>query len=231
MGVALLLVALAAAGTASVLPSGNPQAAAVMALAAAVGVGVGANWLLRALRADPARVAAIELERLLGPAFDDSYALITGPRLPGVRRDLAALLVGPAGVRAIIVRRWRGTYRVRGRGWQYDTRGSRGWIPCRTNPGFEAAAVRDAVARWAESIGQPNLPIEAAIVFPGSYSRIVLEEPDSEVVTADNVPWWANRIGRVQRLDAARGAHFVEAVLAAAEPRADASATLRRALR
>ena len=28
----------------------------------------------------------------------------------------------PLGVRALVARRWRGHYRVRGRGWEYDTR-------------------------------------------------------------------------------------------------------------
>ena len=37
--------------------------------------------------------------------------------------------------------------------------------------------------------------------------------PDVEVITAENAPWWANRIGRVQRMDAARVVAFAEAVM------------------
>jgi len=48
----------------------------------------------------------------------------------------------------------------------------------------------------------------------------VLEEPAGEIVTTDNAPWWAQSIGRVQRLDAHRAARFVEAVLSAAEAEA-----------
>ena len=70
--------------------------------------------------------------RLLAPAFDDSYTLVLSPRLPGVPADLAALLVGPAGVRALIARRWRGRYRVRGRGWELDTQLTGGLDPTPT---------------------------------------------------------------------------------------------------
>jgi hypothetical protein len=42
---------------------------------------------------------------------------------------------------------------------------------------------------------------------------LVLEEPDGEIVTTDNAPWYAQRIGRVQRMDAARVGRFVQAVL------------------
>lgn len=230
LAAAMLGVGLLAAALAVVAPSPRGTGVAIMGIAAAVGIGVGVAWLRRALAGDPARASAGELERLLGPAFDDSYTLIVSPRLPGVSRQLAALLVGPAGVRAMIVRDWVGRYRLRGRAWDYDSHGPHGWIPCRTNPSFEASAVCDAVVRWAASAGQPRLPIEPAIVFPRAHSKLVLEEPRSEVVTTDNVPWWANSIGRAQRLDAARAAHFVEAVLAevpASRPAARLGAAVR----
>jgi hypothetical protein len=135
-----------------------------------------------------------------------------------VPHDLAALLVGPAGVRALIARRWRGRYRVRGRGWEYDTRSTEGWIPCRTNPSFDADAAAEAVARWARTAAdEPGLPIAGAIAFPRAFSTLVLEEPESEIVTTDNAPWWAQRIGRVQRLDPQRAARFVQSVLDAAD--------------
>ena len=144
--------------------------------------------------------------------------LVVSPRLPGVSDDLAALLVGPAGVRAIVARRWNGRYRVRGRGWEYDTRGRAGWIPCRTNPSFESQAVADQVAAWAR--GATDDPVSAvvpAVAFPQPTSVIVLEEPDGEIVTTDNAPWWAQRIGKVQRMDAARVGRFVQAVMDATE--------------
>lgn len=230
MAAAMLGVGLLAAGLALLLPAQSATGTAAMGVAAAVGIGVGVAWLRRALRGDPARALAGELERLLAPSFNDSYTLIVAPRLPGVSRQLAALLVGPAGVRAMVVRHWNGRYRLRGRAWAYDSHGPRGWIPCRTNPSFEAAAVCDAVVRWAEAAGQPHLPIEPAVVFPRAYSKLVLEEPRSEVVTTDNVPWWANSIGRAQRLDTARAAHFVEAVLAEA-PATRPAARLGEAVR
>ena len=49
------------------------------------------------------------------------------------------------------------------------------------------------------------------------WSVVVLEEPDTEVVTTDNAPWLAQRIGRVQRMDAARVGRFVQAVIDAAD--------------
>jgi hypothetical protein len=49
---------------------------------------------------------------------------------------------------------------------------------------------------------------------------VLLEEPDDEIVTVNNAPWWANAIGRVRRLDPASAARFVEVVLDAAEPAA-----------
>jgi hypothetical protein len=207
--VAILLMAL--------LPGGRPSAVGVLGTAAALSLGVGLGWLMRAV-GEGRQPLGEDLVRVLEPAFDDSYVLILSPRLPGVPLDLAALLVGPPGVRAVVVRRWRGRYRVRGRGWEYDTKSHRGWIPCRTNPSFDADAVADAVATWARTAAdEPGLPVAGAIAFPRGYSELVLEEPDSEIVTADNAPWWAQRIGKVQRLDAQRAARFVQAVLDASE--------------
>jgi hypothetical protein len=120
-------------------------------------------------------------------------------------------------VRVLVARDWEGRYRVRGRGWEFDARSGQGWIPCRTNPSFDAAAQAEAVAGWARRAGLPLPAVSGAIIFPFRASRIVLEEPGDEVVTSDNVPWWANRIGRVQRIDAATSARFVSAVLSAAD--------------
>jgi hypothetical protein len=46
---------------------------------------------------------------------------------------------------------------------------------------------------------------------------VLLEEPDVEVVTSDNAPWWANRIGRVRRLDEAVGLRLAAAIIDEAE--------------
>jgi hypothetical protein len=231
MVAAMLAIALVAAGLVLVGPLPNEHAAALIGVAAALAFGVGCVWLVRALGRDPAIADASDLERLLAPVFDDSYALVVRPRLPGVSDDLAAILVGPPGVRGLIARRWRGRYRVRGRAWQYDTRGRQGFIACRTNPSFDAAAIRDGLSRWAEEADLGQVPIASAIVFPRAHSRLILEEPADEIVTPDNTPWWAHRIGRTQRLDAARSARFVEAVLAAADAPAGSGGTLRRVAR
>lgn len=218
LALGMLIAGLSAIVLMAALPEGRTGAVAVLGIAAALGIGVGAAWLMRALSAGPRRGSGDDLARLLAPAFDDSYVLILSPRLPNVPRDLAALLVGPAGVRALIARRWRGRYRVRGRGWEYDTRSFKGWIPCRTNPSFDADSVAEAVTHWARSAAdEQGLPIAPAVAFPQPFSVIVLEEPDGEIVTSDNAPWWAQRIGRVQRMDAARVARFVQAVMDAAD--------------
>jgi hypothetical protein len=194
--------------------SGLGLVAAVAGLA--IGIALALAWRAVAGRA-PAR-ADDDLERLLGPLFDDSYVLIASPRLPGRSADLAALLVGPPGVRALVARAWDGHYRVSGKRWEYDTHSRRGWIVCRTNPTWDAASAREAVVRWARDAGlEANLPIEAAVAFPRRESQIVLEEPTVEVVTRDNAPWWAARIARAQRLDAARVDRLVRAVVAASE--------------
>ena len=96
---------------------------------------------------------------------------------------------------------------------------------------FDAAAIRDGLGRWAAAAGLGQLPIESAIVFPRAYSRLILEEPADEIVTPDNTPWWAHRIGRTQRLDAARSARVVEAVLAAADAPSESPSALRRVAR
>jgi hypothetical protein len=213
LGAGLLALELAVAG--SVSATGT----ALLACAAAVGLGVGAAWLLRASQPDPARRASDALVALLGATFDDDYTLVVAPRL-GLRDQarLAGILVGPAGVRVLTIRDWEGRYRVRGRVWEFDAHGRRGWITCRTNPSFDAVALAEGFVRWARSAGFPEMPVRPAVVFPRAHSRIVLEEPTDEVVTTDNAPWWANTIGRVRRLDPAASARIVEAVLDAAEP-------------
>ncbi|HEX5579436.1 MAG TPA: hypothetical protein VFY43_07210 [Candidatus Limnocylindria bacterium] len=217
MSLGMVAVGLLAIGVMVVLPGDRVSGLALLGIAAALGIGIGLAWLYRALSNEPTELGD-DLVRLLTPAFDDSYVLILSPRLPDVPRDLAALLVGPAGVRAVLVRRWRGRYRVRGRRWEYDTRSLRGWIPCRTNPSFDGDAVAEAVARWARvAADELSLPVAPAVAFPRPWSVIVLEEPEGEVVTTDNAPWWAQSIGRVQRMDQQRVARFVQGVVDAVE--------------
>lgn len=189
------------------------------AATAAIALGIGAAWLIRILRPNRSRQLTGAMTTLLAETFDDSYALVVAPRLP--IRDagrLDGILVGPAGVRVITVRDWIGRYRVRGRIWEFDTHGRKGWIRCRTNPSWDANSMCEGVARWARAVGLPDMPIRPAVVFPRRHSQIVLEEPEDEIVTADNAPWWANSIGRVRRMDASEAARLVEALLDAAEP-------------
>jgi hypothetical protein len=207
------------AGLLAVLAPIPPTGAGVMAASAAVGLGVGGAWLARALDRGRATVAADGLVTLLAPVLDDSYTLVVAPRLP--IRDagrLDGILVGPAGVRVLTVRRWDGHYRVRGRTWAFDARGRLGWIPCRTNPSHDVAALAAGVGRWTVESGLGELPMKPAIVFPAARSRILLEEPADEIVTVDNAPWWANSIGRLRRLDPAAAARVVTAVLDASDP-------------
>jgi hypothetical protein len=214
-GTALVLMAL--------LPANRVAAVALLGLSAALGIGVGCAMVWREATAARRRREEVgdDLVRLLAPAFDDSYTLVLAPRLPGVPADLAALLVGPAGVRAFIARRWRGHYRVRGRGWELDTRSRAGWMPTLTNPSFDADAVADAVTRWSRTaVDDPSVGITPAIAFPRPFSTVVLEEPIGEIVTTDNAPWWAQSIGRVQRIDGQRATRFVDAVLSASEEEA-----------
>lgn len=220
LGLAMLVVGGVAVLLMAFLPANRVAPIALLALSAALALGIGGAMAVRSVtNARRVKVGFSEdLARLLAPAFDDAYTLVLAPRLPGVPNDLAALLVGPPGVRALIARRWRGHYRVRGRGWEFDTHSRAGWIPTLTNPSFDADTVAAAVARWSQDgFDDQTIAITPAIAFPRSHSSVVLEEPDSEIVTTDNAPWWAQSIGRVQRLDAVRAARFVEAVLAASE--------------
>lgn len=153
------------------------------------------------------------LERLLAPILDDSYVLVLSPRIPGVERGLHGLLIGPGGVRALLVRRWNGHFRLRGRAWEYDARGRRGWIPCRTDPTLDGRRIVDQVGRWMTQTLGTRLPIEAAIAFPDRTSRIeLLNDPVTEVVTTDNAPWWANRVARVRKLDGRSAGRLLEAL-------------------
>ena len=204
----------------------------LMASAAAIGLGVGAAWLARATSPNRMHSTTVKLERLLAPLFDDSYTLVLSPRLP--IRDAArldGLLVGPAGVRALTVRDWEGRYRVRGRSWEFHAGRGRDWIPCRTSPSHEAASLGEGIERWAAQAGVRHVPLRGTVAFPLSRSRIVLEEPEDEIVTAANGPWWASTIGRARRLDAGIGASFVRAVLDAADAPATTSTTTATARR
>lgn len=225
VALAMLVVGATAVLLMALLHGNRTVAFALLTLSAVLGFGVGGTMVSRELSGRRRRTeAGDDLMRLLAPALDDSYTLILSPRLAGVPSDLAALLVGPAGVRAVIARRWHGRYRVRGRGWELDTRSRAGWIPTLTNPSFDADAVADAVTRWARTAhDDPSIGITAAIAFPRSKTTVVLEEPAGEIVTTDNAPWWAQSIGRVQRLDAHRAARFVESVLSASEAEAMAA--------
>lgn len=217
---ALSMLAIGVLATELVLIGTGATVAAIGVLAsvAALGLGVGAAWLARVVSPNRMQSAAELLESLLAPVFDDSYTLVLSPRLP--IRDSArldGLLVGPAGVRAMTVRDWEGRYRVRGRQWEFHAGRARGWIRCRTNPSFDAVALGEGVGRWAIEAGVPHVPVRGAVAFPLKRSRIALEEPEDEIVTADNGPWWGNAIGRARRLDESTGAGFLAAVLDAAD--------------
>ena len=227
VALAMLVVGGTAVALMALLPPNRPMAMALLGLSAGLGLVVGLAMVWRERGAARRRRDEIgdDIARLLAPVFDDSYTLVLAPRLPGVPAELAALLVGPAGVRAFIARRWRGDYRVRGRGWEMDTHSRAGWIPTLTNPSFDADAVADAVTRWSRAaVADPTIGIAPAVALPRPYSKVVLEEPIGEIVTTDNAPWWAQSIGRVQRLDAHRAARFVEAVLSASEAEATGAA-------
>lgn len=220
VALAMLVVGGSAVVLMAILPPTRVAPIALLGLSAALALGVGTGMTWRAVAGVRRRREQIgdDLGRLLAGALDDSYTLVLAPRLPGVPDDLAALLVGPAGVKAFVARRWRGRYRVRGRGWEYDTRSRAGWIPTITNPSFDADTVAAAVARWTHStLDDQTFSVAPAVAFPRSYSTVVLEEPAGEIVTADNAPWWAQSMGRVQRLDPRRAARFVEEVLSATE--------------
>jgi hypothetical protein len=217
----LVAVTMLAAGIVAgqlALESPTAPISGAMAGAAAIGLGVGMAWLLRVFRPTRARRLVDRLTRSLAATFDDSYTLVVAPRLPV--RDagrLDAILIGPGGVRVVTIRDWEGHYRVRGRTWEFDARGRRGWIRCRTNPSFDAIALAHGVASWAAEHDLGDLPLRPVIAFPDPVAHVVLEEPGDEVLTADNAPWWANSIGRVRRLDPADGARLLEAILDAAE--------------
>jgi len=214
-----MVVAGIVAAVLAVLGPASPTRVGLLAITAAIGIGVGSAWLHRVLQPDHARRRSDVLVGIMSSIFGDDYTLIVQPRLP--IRDVARLdgiLVGPGGVRILTVREWHGRYRVRGRTWDYDTRGRQGWIKCRTNPSSDATALAFGVSRWAEDVALPDIHIRPAIVFPHGHSRVVLEEPTEEIVTTDNAPWWANAYGRVLRLNQAAAARVVEAVLDAAEP-------------
>jgi hypothetical protein len=207
-----LAAAIAVLGVGGAVPTG------LLAAVAALGIGVGGAWLLRVLRPNRSRMIAGKLGDLLASAFDDTYTLLLAPRLP--IRDterLDGILVGPGGVRIITARDWHGRFRIRGRTWEFDAGKRRGWIRCRTNPSFDAGGLASGFVRWAADRGFRDLPLEPVIAFPMAHSRIVLEEPADEVVTGDNGPWWANRIGRVRRLDEAVGLRLVAAIIDEAE--------------
>jgi len=212
----MLAVGIAAGGL--VLVTSSARLTGLLAIVAALGLGIGGAWLIRVTRPNRSRRLAGAMADVLATTFDDSYTLLVAPRLP--IRDterLDGILIGPGGVRILTARDWHGRYRVRGRTWEFDVRGGRGWIRCRTNPSFDATALRSGFIRWAADRGFRDLPLQAAVAFPMSQTRVVLEEPEDEIVTADNAPWWANSIGRVRRLDEAMGAQLASAVIEEAE--------------
>lgn len=220
LGTGALAAALALLGAGGAVPTG------VLAAVAALGIGVGGAWLVRVLRPSRSRIIAGKLADVLITAFDDTYTLLLAPRLP--IRDterLDGILIGPGGVRIITARDWHGRYRVRGRTWEFDA-GRRGWIRCRTNPSLDAQRLASGFIRWAADRGFRDLPLHATIAFPLEHSRVVLEEPEDEVVTGDNGPWWANRIGRVRRLDEAVGRRLTAAIIDEAELHAAAQREL-----
>ena len=206
------------AGQLTLVSTPASAATGIMASAAALGLGVGSAWLMRSVRPTRTRELSAALIDVLSPAFDDTYTLLVAPRLP-IRDSgrLDGVLVGPGGVRIITARNWEGRYRVHGRVWEFDARGRRGWIRCRTNPSFDATKLTEGFTRWLAEQNIGELPIRPAIAFPLSRSKVVLEEPADEVVTADNAPWWANSIGRVRRLDESASVRLVGAVLEGSE--------------
>jgi hypothetical protein len=171
------------------------------------------GWLATVGRGRGAAGHAEALERLLAPVLDDAYVLVLAPQIPGVDHGLHGLLVGPGGVRALLVRNWHGQFRQRGRLWEFNARGRRGWVACRTDPTRDAKRIVDQVGTWMKEALGTQFPIEATIAFPDRRSQVeLLDNPVTEVVTLDNAPWWANRLTRIRRLDGRSAGRLLEAL-------------------
>jgi hypothetical protein len=62
--------------------------------------------------------------------------------------------------------------------------------------------VLDQVSEWMRDVLGTVLPVEATIAFPDRKSQIELSNnPEIEVVTRDNAPWWANSLAKARRID------------------------------
>ena len=179
-----------------------------MGLPASLGLGVGAAmvWQGAALRGDTATRSATIWPGCWRPPSTTRTPLVLAPRLrcpggPGRAARRARR------VRALIARRWRGQYRVRGRGWEMDTRSRAEADP--TSPTLLRR-------RWRGRCRDPldaraRSTIRASASCRGRLSATVPAPSSSradrgEIVTVDNAPGGRPASGRVQRLDAQRAA-------------------------
>ena len=103
MAMMMLIVGTAAMALLMSGRAGHVAPTAMLVVSAALGLSVGATIGIRAFLESRRRTQELgdDIARLLAPLFDNQYLLILSPRLPGVPDDLAALLVGPPGVRAV----------------------------------------------------------------------------------------------------------------------------------
>ena len=167
-------------------------------------------------RADPTTVGGRASQGAAGPGV--RRRLHARPRRAPIRgaRELDGLLVGPAGIRVMTVRDWDGPLpRPRAAGGSSMPAGA-AWIPCRTNPSFDAVRLAEGVARWAERPWARDLPMRGGGLPAGALADRA-RGAGRGGRDGRQRPWWANAIGRCRRLDPSAGEAFVTAVLDAAD--------------
>jgi hypothetical protein len=146
-------------------------------------------------------------------SLPDSYTLLNGVPVPGVRADIDHVLVGPTGIWAIEAKHHAGMVVCVGDAWGY-TRLGRGGVPLEGHIGSPSQQARrgaDALQGYVRQRGpaRPSAPldVEPLVAFTHPQVQLSLEDPRLPILRAGDVELFIT--SQPERLSAAECAQIV----------------------
>lgn len=134
----------------------------------------------------------------LAKHLDDSYVLLKNAPLPYSDLTVPLILLGPPGVRTMLVSPAKGTFRARGDEWLTFNNRSRRFKRTRPNLQTLAISYADAVHAYLQSQGVPLPEVEPVLVFSNPRTLVDTAQPAVRIVQADAVDFFASNLQKFQ---------------------------------
>ncbi len=137
------------------------------------------GWLEAAIEADRRdRDGLTRVADIAAQTFDGNWTFFRDLRLPRSGRPLEAVLVGPSGIWALVVRDRAGVHRNKGDRW--EVRQGKGWKAWPESPGRQARLAAARLKGWLKGF-KIKAVVYSAVVWADQEEPLALESPAVEV--------------------------------------------------